>query len=250
VSELAALVCVLIVLLLLWRVRELERLLERRRRVVADAAHQLRNPLQALLLRLDALPPGQARDAAVQDGRHLAGVLERLLEQPEGIERVDLARLAERRIDAWSAAARAKRMTIRRAGDARVDALVDAVAVSSALDVVLDNAVKFGPPGSTVRVSVRRECGGAVVGVQDEGPGLRRDELPRAGERHWRGCRHVEGSGLGLAIARTLLERSGGRLELRPGAPRGLEVRLSFARSNPPQIRAAGQRRGRIVRAG
>ena len=217
----------------------LERLVERQRRFVADASHQLRNPLQALLLRLDSLAL-RARtgaepevDAAAREGRHLAGILERLLDlaQAEDAaalpEWVDLVPIVEQRIDAWSAAACAKQMTIRRAGGtAHVEVIADVVALSSALDVVLDNAVKFGPPGSTVRVSIDREAEGAVVGVQDEGPGLRPDELRRAGDRFWRGRRHqnLEGSGLGLAIARTLLEDSGARLDIRPGEPRGLEV--------------------------
>lgn len=243
-----------------------ERLVERQRGFVADASHQLRNPLQALLLRLDSLALraradyGDEVDAAAREGRHLAGILERLgrLAQAEDAGArpgpVDLVPIVEQRIDAWSVAARAKRVTIRRAGAARVEALADAVALASALDTVLDNAVKFGPPGTTVRVAVRHGAGGAVVAVADEGPGLRPDELRRAGDRFWRARRHqdVEGSGLGLAIARTLLEHGGGHLDIHPGRVRGLEVRLHLAVAEPPsnlpQIRTGGERRARIVR--
>ena len=79
-----------------------ERLVERQRNFLADASHQLRNPLHALLLRLDSLalraPEGcEAEvDAAASEGRHLAGILERLLQlaQAEDAdplpERIDL----------------------------------------------------------------------------------------------------------------------------------------------------------------
>jgi signal transduction histidine kinase len=124
-----------------------------------------------------------------------------------------------------------------RGGDAHADALADPVALSSALDVVLDNAIKFGPAGSSVRVSVEQAGDGAVVAVRDEGPGLGPDELRRAGDRFWRGRRHqnVAGSGLGLAIARTLLEQSGGSLELRSLRRRGLEARLRLGVAEPAQ---------------
>ncbi len=235
-------------------------LVERQRCFLADASHQLRNPLHALLLRLDALAlrgPDAEADAAAREGRHLAAVLERLLQlaQPEDPgappQRVDLVPIVEQRIGAWSAAARSKRMTIRRAGGNHVEALADPVALSSALDAVIDNAVKFGPPGSTVCVSVDRQAGGPMISVRDEGPGLRPDELRRASDRFWRRPQSTGGSGLGLAIARTLLDHGGARLDIRSGEPRGLEVLLRFPpTSNLPQIRAAAKPRARIVRAG
>jgi signal transduction histidine kinase len=219
-----------------------ERLVVRQRDFLGDASHQLRNPLHALLLRLDWLalraPEGCEAEveAAASEGRHLAGILERLLRlaQAEDAdplpERIAFGPIVAQRIEAWSPAARAKRMTIRRDGEADVAVVADPIALSSALDVVLDNAVKFGPPGSIVRVSVERAGDGAVVAVADEGPGLPLEELGRAGDRFWRGRGHqnVDGSGLGLAIARTLLEHSGARLELCPRTPHGLEARLFF----------------------
>lgn len=241
----------------------LERLVERQRHFLADASHQLRNPLHALLLRLDALslrPEGDPdADAAAREGRHLAGILERLLQLAQAdeadtlTERVDVVPLVRRRIEAWTAAAREKDMAIELTGAERAEALADPVALSSALDVVLDNAVKFGPRGSTVRVGVSD----AIIRVRDEGPGLRSEELHRAGDRFWRGRRHqnVDGSGLGLAIARTLLEQSGGRLELRPGAPHGLEAVLRLGVAIPAErgrMQGHGRRldRGAAVESG
>ena len=228
-----------------------ERTVQRQRNFLADASHQLRNPLSALLLRLDSLaigaPDDPAVEAAARDGRHLAGILERLLElanaddasaRPEAI---DLAALADERIDAWTTAANAKGMALRRAGAARAEIVADPVAVASALDVVLDNAIKFAPRESVVEVAVSD----GTLAIRDEGPGMRADELRRAGDRFWRARRHqnVDGSGLGLAIARALLEQSGGRLELRQRTPRGLEACLRFGGPKPAE-------RGRLQRHG
>jgi light-regulated signal transduction histidine kinase (bacteriophytochrome) len=81
-------------------------------------------------------------------------------------------------------------------------AVVSPEALQAALDVVLDNALKFAPEGSRVVVDVRYEDGGPVIVVHDEGPGLDEDELSRAGDRFWRSRRdqNVDGSGLGLAM--------------------------------------------------
>jgi signal transduction histidine kinase len=205
----------------------------------ADVAHQLRNPLQALLLRLDALalhaPPecAQEVEAALREARHLATVLDRLL-RPAQPRRVDAAAIAGERIAAWAPAARAKRMTVGRTGADTLPALADPVALASALDVVLDNAIKFAPPGSAVHVWLGSEPGHAVIAVRDEGPGLR-------GET---------GGGRGLRIARTLLEPTG-RLELHGAHPSGLEARIRLpATSNLPQIPPANGTRGRIVGTG
>jgi signal transduction histidine kinase len=247
VLALLALVAVLGCALLAARLRAEATVAALQRTFLADASHQLRNPLQALLLRLDGLSlraEGDADvEAAAREGRHLAEILERLLQlaqveagEPRP-EPLDLVPVVAERIAAWEPAAAAKGMTIALAGAPSCAALADAISLSSALDVVLDNAVKFGPPGSRVHVSVGAD---AVVRVRDEGPGLPPEQLRRAGDRFWRGPRHqnVDGSGLGQAIARTLLERGGARLELRPGRPAGLEVLVHLPRSNLPQIRS------------
>ncbi|WP_064750450.1 sensor histidine kinase [Solirubrobacter soli] len=228
-----------------------EKIVQRQRNFLADASHQLRNPLSALLLRLDTLaigaPEDPVVDAAAKEGRHLAGILERLLELANADETharpepVDLTALADERIDAWTTAAEAKHMTLQRTGETTAAILADPVAVASALDVVLDNAIKFAPRDSVVAIHV---ADGALT-VRDEGPGMRADELRRAGDRFWRARRHqnVDGSGLGLAIARALLEQGGGSLELRARRPRGLEAHLRFGGAKPVE-------RGRVQRHG
>ncbi|GMA85462.1 hypothetical protein GCM10025868_07120 [Angustibacter aerolatus] len=102
------------------------------------------------------------------------------------------------------------------------------MAVSVALDVLLDNAIRFGPPDARVHVLVHDDEAEVTVQVRDEGRGWRPTSLRRAGDRFWRAPRHqnVEGSGLGLAIARTVLGRGDGRLEVAGAAEGGLAVRI------------------------
>jgi signal transduction histidine kinase len=221
---------------------------EAQRAFVADASHQLRNPLGALLVRLEGLtltaPPGQ-RDAverAADDGRHLAHTLDRMLElaRTEHLQvqaaRVDLAELVDQRLASWQVVAQSRSITLRRLGPVRAPAWHDAAAVVGALDAVLDNALKYSPAGSAVTVGLALTPGGAgqpgsvEVQVTDQGPGLDPEELARATGRFWRSRRHsgVSGSGLGLSIATTLLALHGGDLQVRagPGPAPGLQVLL------------------------
>lgn len=219
-----------------------EAMLEAQTAFVADASHQLRNPLNALMLRLDDLamrapPPWDTETAqANEEGRHLADILDGLLRLADAErrgtqpERVDVTAAVDERVGAWQAVARKRDMTIRLLGDVPCYAWVDPLALSTATDTVLDNALKFGPPGSVVTVEVI--CTGAwtSVAVTDEGDGLPADEISRAGDRFWRSRKHqnVAGSGLGLAVARTLLAPSGGRLDVAPGPGRGLRVTIGY----------------------
>jgi signal transduction histidine kinase len=221
-----------------------EHVVERQRAFVADASHQLRNPLNALLLRLDDLAmrlpePWVAEvTTAADEGRSLARALGSLLElaraEHAGAEPevVDVVPVVDKRISAWMLVAQRRRITMTRCGARSAHALVSPEALHSVLDVVIDNALKFAPEGSHVVVEVSSGDGEAVVAVKDEGPGLDDDELARAGDRFWRSRRHqnVDGSGLGLAIARALVDPSGGRLEVRPNSPRGLSVLVRLPR--------------------
>jgi signal transduction histidine kinase len=194
------------------------------------------------------LPEGnEAALAGVRvEGRRLAQVLDDLL----GLARAenagpvaaptDVAALVAERVEGWRALAQERGVRLEwTPPPAPLAALADPVGLGSALDAVLDNALKFTPRGEAVRVQVT--AGGArevargvprevVVRVSDSGPGLDEDELARIGDRFWRSPRHqnVDGSGLGLSIARALLTANGGRLGFETHHPRGLTVTLTL----------------------
>ncbi|GAA1012410.1 histidine kinase [Streptomyces sp. F-3] len=225
-----------------------ENVLEQQRAFVADASHQLRNPLSALLLRIELLalelPEGNEEIASVRaEGKRLAQVLDDLLDlalaehaEPD-LRLVDIGALTAERLAAWSPAAEAK--GVRLVGDCpATTAWADPVALSSALDAVIDNAVKFTPGGE--RVEVRVSCGRdtSTIVVADHGPGLTDEELTRIGDRFWRSSRHqnIKGSGLGLSITRALLAAGGGSISYdhhRSEEPRGLRVTVTVPRTAP-----------------
>ncbi|MER7403516.1 HAMP domain-containing sensor histidine kinase [Streptomyces sp. NPDC000070] len=222
-----------------------EDVLEQQRAFVADASHQLRNPLAALLLRIELLsfelPEGNKEIASVQaEGKRLAQVLDDLLdlalaEHTEADLRItDIGELAAERVAAWSPTAEAK--GVRLVGDCPpTTAWADPVALSSALDGVIDNAVKFTPEGGTVEVTVASNGDTSTVVVTDEGPGLTDEELARVGDRFWRSGRHqnIKGSGLGLSISRALLAAGGGSIAYDHHEPHGLKVTVAVPRVGP-----------------
>ncbi|MGW4168284.1 ATP-binding protein [Streptomyces chartreusis] len=222
-----------------------EDVLEQQRAFVADASHQLRNPLAALLLRIELLafelPEGNAEIASVQaEGKRLAQVLDDLLDlalaehTAADLRLTDVGALAAERVAAWAPTAEAK--GVRLVGSCPpTTAWADPVALSSALDAVIDNAVKFTPKDESVQVTVTSVGAMSTIEVADNGPGLTDEEIARVGDRFWRSGRHqnIKGSGLGLSISRALLSAGGGTISYGHHEPRGLRVTVTVPRSGP-----------------
>ncbi|MFF8277007.1 ATP-binding protein [Streptomyces lateritius] len=222
-----------------------EDVLEQQRAFVADASHQLRNPLSALLLRIELLalelPEGNEEIASVRtEGKRLAQVLDDLLDlalaehTAADLRLTDIGALSAERIAAWRPLAEEK--GVRLSGDCRaVTAWADPVALSSALDAVIDNALKFTPAGEEVILSVASGGDTCTIVVADRGPGLTTEELERVGDRFWRSNRHqnVKGSGLGLSISRVLLAAGGASIDYAPNEPHGLRVTVTVPRTMP-----------------
>ncbi|MFC9488139.1 sensor histidine kinase [Streptomyces hydrogenans] len=224
-----------------------EESLEQQRAFVADASHQLRNPLAALLLRIELLalelPEGNEEIASVRtEGKRLAQVLDDLLDlalaehASADLRLTDVGALTAERIASWRPVADDK--GVRLVGECgAATGWADPVALSSALDAVVDNALKFTPAGERVTVRVLPGKGAVEVVVADLGPGLTDEELSRVGDRFWRSGRHqnVKGSGLGLSIARVLLTATGGGISFAPNDPHGLRVTVTVPRYEPSE---------------
>jgi two-component system sensor histidine kinase MprB len=125
-------------------------------------------------------------------------------------EPVDLVEVIERAMD------RARRRASNVTFDVQLQPwtlLGDSSALERAVLNLLDNAVKFSPSGSAVRLNVRQVGdGSAVVEVADAGPGIADADLPHVFERFYRSseARTLPGSGLGLAIVKQVAQRHGG----------------------------------------
>jgi signal transduction histidine kinase len=191
---------------------------DQQRRLIADASHQLRNPMAALRLRVDMLP---SNGSLLTEVERLESLLDGLLalasaestatERAAGgvePELADLQVVAHDRVDAWRAAASSAGVTI--TIDDRMPGLVRCAVsdLAHVLDVLLDNAIKYG--GSQVTVV----CDRATLAVRDNGPGLSKKDLKHATERFWRGDDSQRGTGLGLAIADRIVTAHDGKLRL------------------------------------
>lgn len=222
-------------------VQKVEAAMERQRAFAADASHQLRNPLSAVMLRLEglalSLPPGSEEEIQDlrQEAERLTRVLDDLLElalAEEGgatVETIDLAVLVDERVTTWQIVADQRAITVCRTWAGAVLGAADPTGVGSAFDAVIDNALKFSPEGTSVTVEIAEAGDDVEIRVTDEGSGLPPEELARIGDRFWRSPAHqnVDGSGLGLSVARTLLEASGGRLEIATARGAGLRVTMA-----------------------
>ncbi|MEU6314494.1 HAMP domain-containing sensor histidine kinase [Streptomyces sp. NPDC047014] len=215
----------------------------RQRDFVADASHQLRNPLATLVLQLENIEPhladapGRAEHARALDE---AERLEELLDGLLALARVesgtaepaeqDLSRGIRDRVAAWAPVFAAAGVDL--AAPTVPDglwarALPDAA--GRVLDAVLDNATKFVPPGGRVEVHAGSAPDGTVtLRVTDNGPGVPDSELALLLRRFGRSPAHqnIPGSGLGLAIAEEIARTSGGTLTTGTATPHGLWVQL------------------------
>lgn len=199
---------------------------ERQRTFLADAAHQLRNPLLALQLRLENLQPfvaskGRAGHARLtQDVERLGTTLDDLVTFARATEsdgeprEVDVLAVVDERLRAWVPVAYTRKIVLRQRLPDSAVALARPGALEQALDVLLDNALKHAPLRSEVTVVVVPTATYVEVRVEDRGRGLPAGAQAAAAVRGWRQDPRSAGSGLGLTIATLLLSSSGGSLQL------------------------------------
>ncbi len=194
----------------------LERAREGERRFVADASHELRNPLAALRGNAEYLARHGADTEALADLREDAERLSRLVDELLALAREDAAALPQDpvRLDRLAQAAGGGRVNVRTDDPGLVRG--DGQALQRALQNLISNAVRHGPADGPVDVSVTRAGAEVRLTVSDAGAGIPAELVGAATTRFWRGedARSHPGSGLGLALVRATAERHGGRLEI------------------------------------
>jgi two-component system OmpR family sensor kinase len=218
--------------------------LEAQQHFVADAAHELRSPLTALKLQLQAAERAQdeqGRRAAVAQlaagVERAIGLVEQLLAlaRHEGTaaalrEPVNLEDLARETVSELLPAAHAKQLDLGLASDAPVQVTSNREALHLVLRNLVDNAIKYTPPGGRVDIAFGRDAEGAWLAVDDSGPGIPSQEQQRVFDRFYRlPGSEAAGSGLGLAIVKTVAERLGAQVRLARSPSLGglrVEIRL------------------------
>jgi two-component system OmpR family sensor kinase len=126
--------------------------------------------------------------------------------------------------------AQQRRIHIELDAAAGLNVKADADALRILVRNLIDNAVRYSPEDSTVRVAASRNARGhAVLEVADQGPGIAAADRSRAFARFYRAPGTAQGgSGLGLAIVKAIAERHGAEVALADAVPQGLRVLVSF----------------------
>jgi len=213
--------------------------------VIRSVSHDLRTPLATMQAAVDALGPEGARLGTDEQRELLATVRRELARLERYVENVlDLSRLeagaATPSPALWTVDALAAQALAGMPGAERVElelddrlppVRIDAAQIERALANLLENALRFSPPDSTVAMRAERSGAEVVLRVEDCGPGIPTADASAIFEPFRRSTRS-RGAGLGLAIARGFVEANGGRVWVEPSPAGG----ACFALTLPAEL--------------
>ena len=229
---------------------------DRQQRLIADAGHELRTPLTSLRTNVDLLLRSERTGRALPDGRResMLESVDQQLHELSGLvtDLLELSRSAEgggrrptMRVALHEAVDRAVQRARLRGPGLTFDVAVepwyvqgDPTGLDRAVVNLLDNAVKFSPPGGVVTVRLHQ----GEYSVTDQGPGIAPEDLPKVFERFYRSdsARSLPGSGLGLAIVAHVAMESGGTIALEPADGTGAHSGGGTATGTRARLRLPG----------
>lgn len=220
---------------------EVARNVDQEKRFINDAAHQLRTPLAGLISQVE-LAQRENTDPAVGErlGKVLTGaersahLVHQLLtlarsEAPLRRAPLDLAGLVREVAREWTPRALAAGMDLGYEGEEHLAIEGDALQLREALSNLIDNALRYTPRGTRITLRVQPEGDGALLVVEDDGPGLPPQDMHHVFQRFWRGSPLPGGCGLGLAIVQEVARRHGGEAVVTRLQPQGLRIELRLA---------------------
>jgi two-component system phosphate regulon sensor histidine kinase PhoR len=219
---------------------------------VANASHELRTPLASLLGFVETLQGPARHDLEAQQrflsimgeqARRMSRLIDDLLslshiEQTLHVRpdtQVDLTAIAAHMADALAPMAQDSAAEIRVISRGPVYVHGDRDELLRVTENLVENAIKYGGPGEVmVRVRLESDCG--VLEVEDYGPGIAAEHIPRLTERFYRidpgDSRAKGGTGLGLAIVKHIVARHRGRLDVESTPARGSRFMVSLPRAD------------------
>ena len=221
----------------------IQHLMDGVRHVSNAIAHDLRTPLSRIRNKLDDAVRHEMTVATLSDATYTAIdgiddlilVFEKLLQIAEAesgmrtnsFEAVDLNRIAHDMVELYDATAEEKQVVLKASSQNAILATGDHNLLASAVASLIDNAIKYAGPGAIVDVGAYADSQFISLVVQDNGPGIPAEELPRVTERFYRldRSRSLPGNGLGLSIVSAIAILHGGTLRLEDAEP-GLIARI------------------------
>lgn len=220
--------------------------IEGERRFTADAAHELRTPLAALRAQAqvartaaDAGERTHALDSVIEGCDRATHLVEQLLTlarlEPETAHaqrnECDLRLVVADAIAQIAPSALARDIALELEGDAAVRVRADARLLAILFRNLLDNAIRYSPPHTVVRIDVGFRDAVPFVSIRDEGPGVPEAQRAELGRRFHRlaGASAIAGSGLGLSIAKRIADLHGASLEFADAPGGGLAVTVTLA---------------------
>jgi signal transduction histidine kinase len=213
---------------------------------VAAVSHELRTPLSQIRLYLDTLRLGRlsteqertwSLDHLDREATRLGNLVENVLrfasigqQRMSPREVCDVSAEVQQTVTGFAPLARSGRAIVRTEVEPRIEAPLARDAFRVALHNLLDNAVKYGPAGQTITVTLRLEGGAAVLAVEDEGEGVEVEEREAVWQPFRRGrdgaARAAGGSGIGLSIVRDVIDHHGGSAHIESAAGGGARIVL------------------------
>lgn len=226
------------------------------RRLLADAAHELRTPAAILRAHADVAlqrprDAGEYAEALASiraEAEHLSDIVDDLMfiaradadQMPARREEVDLAEIVDDCCRGVRPLAETKGLSLHWDPGAEIQVTADPRLLRRAVTNVLANAIKHTPQEGIVSVRLEAGQGRAVVEIADSGSGIPAEELPHVFDRFFRGSRQPgsedEGSGLGLAIVKVIMELHGGSVEARSLPGQGAAFLLHLPRQEMRRV--------------
>lgn len=215
----------------------------------ADASHELRTPLTiieaeaTLAIRSARKGSGtlQALERIRDESQHMGRLVDDLLwlarldaaPAPPDAVPIDLGTLATTTAERFRAVCEQRGLTLASRVTGSASPVINAPGewMARLVSVLVDNAVKYSPPGGAVRVGVSANAGRVRLAVEDTGPGIPTKDRQRVLNRFHRATDDAGGTGLGLAIASAIVRGTGGRWEISEAPGGGARMAISWVRA-------------------
>lgn len=231
--------------------KQLEDEKENTKSMITDISHQLKTPVSALRLSLELLGDEQITEEEkreflergkqeVEKLNHLMGTLVNLSRLEADMIRLEprkasLKATLIRGVNGIYLKAEEKQIEMEMKEFSDMELLHDPRWTAEAISNVLDNAVKYSPAKSTIRIRVEPMVSYVLIEVEDEGIGIEKSEYPNIFKRFYRGKRPEaeaqEGAGVGLYLVRKIFEEQGGNVCALPAHGKGTVIRMMLPKN-------------------